>query len=363
MTLTLTLTGCFGKKDKQPESMAPQKVQVAEAQTDSVVLYKNLPGTIQSATVTNVVARVSGKLLTKNFKDGQYVNKGAVLYTIESTVYRNAVQRAEADLASALSQQEFYTRQLAAMRKALEADAISKIQVAQAENNLRQAQASVREAQAAISTARQNLSYCTVRAESSGYISESLVDPGNFVNGEGAAVTLATIYDNNNLKAVFSVSDTDYEQIIGHKGVAGDKLYRNVPLTFRDTLNYHYTADLYYVSPNVSETTSSVELSGKLTNRDNELKNGMYVSVSLPYGVSPHAILVKDAALGSDQLGYYLYTVDAHNKVHHTPVTVGSVYQDSLRIVTSGINPGDRYVTKALLKVRSGETIDPVLTK
>ncbi len=356
------LASCSGKK-KHDEAAAAPKIQVAEATTDSIVLYKKLPGVIQSASVTNVVARVNGKILTQNFKGGQKVNKGDVLYTIESTTYADAVERAQASLSTAKSQQEYYTTQLAAMRRALEADAVSKMQVAQAESNLRQAEASVRDAQAALSTARENLSYCTVRASSGGYISESVLDPGNYVNGEGAAVTLATIYDNDDLQATFSVSDAEYEQLIGRQGGLTDRLYRDVPLSFRDSLRNRYTTDLYYVSPSVSEATASLTLIGTLTNRDNELKNGMYVSVSLPYGVEPHAILVKDASLGSDQLGYYLYTVDDQNRVHHTPVKVGSLYNDSLRVVTSGIAPGQRYVTKALLKVHSGETIDPILTK
>lgn len=361
-TILFVLTGC-SKKHSVEQSTEPAAVHVAEATTDSVVLYKKLPGIIESVTTTKVVARVNGKILTQNFTAGQYVRQGQVLYSIESTTYRDAVTQAEASLASAKSQQEYYTQQLAAMRKALEADAVSKMQVVQAESNLRQAEASVRQAQATLSTARDNLSHCTVRAPSSGMISESLIDAGNYVNGEGASVTLATIYDNTNMQATFSLSDTEYEQLIGNTGGITSQLYRNVPLSFRDSLTTAYTANLYYVSPSVDESTSSLRLIGKLTNKNNELRNGMYVSVSLPYGAMPHAVLVKDAALSSDQLGYYLYTVDADNTVHHTPVKVGELYQDSLRIVLSGISPSERYVTKALLKVRSGEKIKPVLTK
>ncbi len=362
-SLCILLTACSKNKNNSADSSAPAEVQVAEATTDSVVLYKSLPGIINSANEVAVVGRVNGKILTQNFTGGDYVTKGQTLYTIESTTYSNEVERAEASLASARSQFDYYTTQLAAMRRALEADAVSKMQVEQAESNMLQAQAAIKEAQASLSTARQNLGYCTVTAPMSGYISESLVDPGNYIGGEGAAVTLTTIYDNTNLQATFSLSDSEYESLIAKTGGISDSLYRNVPLTFRNKLKNDYFTNLYYVSPSVDETTATVQLIGTLTNRDNELKNGMYVSVSLPYGVSPHAILVKDASLGSDQLGYYLYTVGDDNKVTQTPVEVGDIYQDSLRIITSGITPGEKYVTKALLKVRNGQTIKPVLTK
>ena len=363
MSVCICLASCSKDKNNNVGSTAPAEVQVAEAVTDSVVLYKSLPGIINSANEVDVVARVNGRILTQNFTGGDYVTKGQTLYTIESTTYRDAVERAEASLASATSQHDYYTKQLAAMRRALEADAVSKMQVEQAESNVLQAQAAIKEARASLSTARENLSHCTVTAPMSGYISASLIDAGNYVSGEGAAVTLTTIYDNTNLQATFSLSDTEYEALIAGTGGIGDSLYRNVPLTFRNKLNNDYTANLYYASPSVDQATATVQLIGTLTNRDNELKNGMYVSVSLPYGVSPHAILVKDAALGSDQLGYYLFTVDADNKVHQTTVEAGELYQDSLRIITSGIKPGEKYVTKALLKVRSGETIKPILTK
>ena len=362
LTLCVALGSCSKKKDNE-ESSAPRSVQVAEAVTDSVVLYKTLPGMITTASETNVVARVNGNIIAQHFTGGQYVKKGQVLYTIESDTYRDAVQQAEAALASARSQYDYYSQQLTAMERALEANAVSKMQVVQAQSSKDQAAASIKTAQAALSTARTNLSHCTVTAPSSGYISEGIIDAGNYVSGEAEAVTLATIYDNSDLQARFSISDTEYETLMGQTGGLTDSLYRNVPLTFRDSLKNNYTTNLFYESPSVDESTASLNLIGTVTNRDNELKNGMYVSVSLPYGVEPHAILVKDASLGSDQLGYYLFTVDDNDEVHQTPVQVGDLYHDSLRIVNSGIRAGQKYVTKALLNVRSGEKVKPVLTK
>jgi multidrug efflux pump subunit AcrA (membrane-fusion protein) len=101
-------------------------------------------------------------------------------------------------------------------------------------------------------------------------------------------------------------------------------------------------------------------LKGKVKNIDNELKDGMYVTVSLPYGKMPKAILVKDASIGTDQLGNYLYLVNDSNKVVYAPIEVGEIFRDSLRVVTKGVKAGDRYVTKALLTVRAGETVKPV---
>ena len=88
-----------------------------------------------------------------------------------------------------------------------------------------------------------------------------------------------------------------------------------------------------------------------------------YITVNLPYGTEKNAILVKDAAVSTDQQGKYLYVVNDSNKVVYTPITVGDIYQDSLRIVTGGITPQSRYVTSALLKVRDGMEVKPVMNK
>ena len=89
----------------------------------------------------------------------------------------------------------------------------------------------------------------------------------------------------------------------------------------------------------------------------------MYATVMLPYAIDPKAIVIKDASIGTDQLGKYVYVVNDSNRVVYTPIKVGELYQDSLRIVNDGLAPTDRYVTKALLKVRDGMEIKPVETK
>lgn len=361
MLLSPLMQGCH-KSGTSDNDRIPD-IEVAEAVTDSVVLYQTFPGVLGAATVAEVVGRVNGQILAVHFKSGSLVKKGQLLYTIESQSYKDEVARAESALATAKSEYEYYTRQYEAMSKALEADAVSKMEVLEAQSNMEQARASIKSAEASLSTARLNLGYCQVTAPVTGFISSSQLDPGNFVNGAASPVTLATIYDNDNLIATFSLSDSQYQELVGNNGGINGPLYRDVPLTFRDKQPGKYKVSLYYQAPTVDTSTGTVVLKGTLDHVGPELKNGMYVTVSLPYGRNPKAILVKDAAIQTDQLGQYLYTVNDSNRVVHSSVTVGGLYQDSLRIINSGISPGQRYVTKALLTVREGEKINPILTR
>lgn len=357
----LPLTSCK-HKEKQEINTIPS-IDVAEAVIDSVVLYKTYPGYLASDNSADVMALVDGLVLTQNFSGGQVVNKGDVLFTIDPTLYKDAVDRAEAQLASAISTRDYAQSHYAAVKKALEADAVSKMEVLNAESAYEQAEADIKNCRAALHTAQTNLGYCSVRAPLSGYISDAYIGGGSYVNGSGSPVKMARIFENKVFKAVFEIEDSQFESMVGRDGGIGNKLYRSVPLHFRDPLLYGYEADLVYEAPSVVQNTGTIQLKGMVKNKNGELKDGMYLTISLPYGENPQAILVKDASIGTDQLGKYLYTVNDSNKVVYTPIEVGDVYKDSLRLVTKGIKPGTRYVTKALLTVRPGEEIKPNLTK
>lgn len=359
---TAVMTGaCHRSKEKESDTVPA--INVAEAQTDSIVLHKDYPGYLEAHNKADVVGEVSGRLLTQNFKSGSYVNKGQVLFTIESTKYRDAVEQAQASLTTAKSQRDYYSTQSAAMQKAYEQDAVSKMELLQSQSSLRQAEASIRNAQAALENAQTMLAKCTVRAPISGYITLNAISAGNYVNGEGNPQTLATIYDNSVFDATFSIEDDQYRTLLGTDKGSSGALYRNIPLKFQTTMPHKYTADLYYVAPSVNTSTGSLQLVGSVNNINNELKDGMYVTVSLPYGTDAKAVVVNDAALSTDQLGKYLYVVNDSDKVVYTPVTVGPLYKDSLRVIEKGIKAGDRYVTEALLTVRNGMKIKPVLRK
>lgn len=350
------LAGC-GHKDKKNTAEEIPSVQVAAPETDSITLVKTYPGTLTACDWADVVGRVDGTILKQFFEDGQYVAKGAPLYSIESVKYVDAVRQAKASLETAKSQYEYYSQQYKAMQKALESDAVSKMDVIQAEANMRQAQAAIMNATADLSIANTNLGYCTVKAPISGYVTAGDLKLGAYLS-QGAV--LCKIVNNSSLSAEFQVEDGQYEKMIGLEGGLGNKVYRDIPLEFNTALPHRYTADLTFESPSVNTNTGTLLLKGEVKNPYNELKDGMYVTVSLPYGFDPHAILVKDASLQTDQLGKYLYTVNDSNKVVYTPVKVGALYRDSLRVVESGLKPGQVYVTKALMAVRPGMEVKPI---
>ena len=360
LSLAFALSGCKKEKKTGDEDMV-RPVEVAEAFTDSVVLYNKYPGYLLAEYYAEVVGLVNGRLETMNYSSGQYVNKGQVLFTIDPTLYLDALHRAEATLKSNESNLEYSKSHYEAVLKALEDNAVSKMEVLQAESDYNQAVASVNDSKAALHTAQVNYGYCTVKAPISGYITNNKLSIGNYITGADSPVTLAEIYDHTHLYAQFEVEDSRYEKMTAGQKTVDDVLYKNVPLEFQEPLKNTYTCDLTYIAPSVDRSTGTLTLQGKITNIDNELKNGMYVTVSLPYGENPKAVLVKDASIATDQIGKYMYVVNDSNVIVKRRLETGELYQDSLRVIDKGIQPGDKYITKALLTVRAGEKVKPIL--
>ena len=350
-------------KDKSQGMQEARDIDVAEVTVDSVVLHKTYPGYLSSGSSVDVTAQVDGILLKKYYDAGGMVKKGQILFQVDPTLYQDAVQRAEAALTSAISQRDYAKTRYAAVQKAFEAEAVSKMEVLSAESTLRQAEANIKDCQASLHTAQTQLGYCTMRATMNGNITDATIGEGNYVNGADDPIVLAHIFDNSTMSAAFEIEDAQYERMVGRTTGINDPIYKNIPLNFRDNLLHTYTGKLSYEAPDVNLKTGTILLKCDINNPYNELKEGMYVTINLPYGVDPKAVLVKDASIGTDQLGKYVYVVNDSNKVVYTPIKVGEVYHDSLRIVESGLKAGDRYVTKALLTVRNGEVINQKLTK
>lgn len=361
LTAALVFGAGCKKDDKKDMEMPPMEVSVAEVQSDSVMVYKEYPGRLYATSVVEVACRVDGTLLTKTYTDGAVVKKGQLLFTIDDTQYRNAVQQMEGQLENAISANAYNEKQYEAMKRAIEADAVSQMELLQSKSAYEEGLASIKTARANLQTARTNLGYCRITAPITGRITKANFQPGQEINGSASPVTLATMYQNETFYAEFFVEDATFYQIAGDNASEVKPGFETIPIKFSEPLKHDYIGKFHYVAPDVSASTGTMLMQAEILNDYDELRDGMYVTVSLPYLNEPHAILVEEAAVGTDQQGKYVYVVNEDNKVVYTPIKIGEVTSDHRRIVTSGLKPGQKYVTKALLKVKNGTTVKPVL--
>ena len=337
------LAGCGNKKETSHAMPVPE-ISVARPSVQDITLTKNYPGYLTSEKTVDLVGRVSGTLQTIAYAPGSRVRQGQVLFQIEPTVYQDNVRQAEAALNTARANLEYAQSNYARMQEAAKTDVATSL-------------AAVSNAEAALNTARTNLSYCTVRAPFNGTISRNLADAGSYINGSVQPVTLATVYKDDHLYSYFNVADNQWLAMLLQQG---DSIPKQVNVSLGKDGILNYPAQLDYLSPNVDLNTGTLNIRARLDNPKGILKSGLYVSITLPYGKQKNAILIPDASIGTDQLGKYVYVVNDSDIVHYRHIETGQLIGDSLRQIKQGLSPQERYVTKALMKVRNGMRINPV---
>lgn len=355
------LTGCKEKKDTGAmKGMPTLAISVAKPIVKDITLTKDYPGYLTTEKTVNLVARVNGTLQAVSYTPGGRVKKGQLLFVIEPTLYNDKVAQAEAELKTAQAQLEYARNNYSRMKEAVKSDAVSQIQVLQSESSVTEGVAAVRNAEAALSTARTNLGYCYVRAPFDGTISKSTVDVGSYVGGSLQPVTLATIYKDDQMYAYFNVADNQWLEMSMNNQQPTKDLPKKIMVQLGKEGTESYPATLDYLSPNVDLNTGTLMVRANFDNPQGVLKSGLYVSITLPYGEADHAILVKEASIGTDQLGKFLYAVNDSDIVHYRHIEIGQLINDTLRQVLGGLSPQERYVTEALMKVRDGMKIKPI---
>ena len=355
------LTGCKEKKDAGAmKGMPTLAISVAKPIVKDITLTKDYPGYLTTEKTVNLVARVNGTLQSVSYAPGGRVKKGQLLFVIEPTLYNDKVAQAEAELKTAQAQLEYARNNYSRMKEAVKSDAVSQIQVLQSESSVTEGVAAVSNAEAALSTARTNLGYCYVRAPFDGTISKSTVDIGSYVGGSLQPVTLSTIYKDDQMYAYFNVADNQWLEMSMNNQQPTKDLPKKIMVQLGKEGTESYPATLDYLSPNVDLNTGTLMVRANFDNPQGVLKSGLYVSITLPYGEADHAILVKEASIGTDQLGKFLYAVNDSDIVHYRHIEIGQLINDTLRQVLGGLSPQERYVTEALMKVRDGMKIKPI---
>ena len=357
----LLLSGC-GKKEASAK-MEALPVEVSKPIVRNVTLTRDYPGYLTSETSVDIVGRVNGTLLAKKYPSGQPVKKGQILFIVDPTLYENAVKQAKANLQNAKANLVYAKSNYERMKEAVKSDAVSRIQFVQAETSVESCEAEVSNAEAALKTAQTNLSYCYIKSPIDGVADLAEFSDGAYISGEGNPVKLTTVYKNDKLYSYFDISDNQYLafELLRSADTKIPEKEHSVMLRVGTDGSKTWQGKLNYLSPNFSLTTGTMRLRAELDNPDGILKPGLYVSVTLPYATADKAILVDNASIGTDQLGKYLYVVNDSNVVNLRHVEIGQLVDGDMRMVTSGLSPDERYVTKALMKVRQGMKVEPIM--
>jgi RND family efflux transporter MFP subunit len=339
-------------------------VTVSEPIAKRVTQWDEYSGRFEALAIVDVRARVSGFVDKLHFKDGQWVNAGDPLFTIDRRPYEIAVESATADVARNKAQVE-----LADLQVTRGASLIASRTITEQENDTRKstlavARAQLKAAEAALHNAQLNLEWTEVTAPLSGRISDRKVDPGNLIQGgQQGATLLATIVSTDPIYFLFDVSESDflrYQRLYlrGERAQAGSS---TIPVRIRlaDETDWKRTGKIDFVDNILSPRSGTIRTRAIIENKDGLLKPGVFGRVQL-YGGEYDALLIPDAAVVSDQAHKIIFVIGKDNKVEGRPVTLGPIV-DGLRVIRDGLKPEDKVVLDGLANpmVRPGAQVAP----
>ena len=354
----LTITACHKKSESTPNGTA-LPIEVATPIVKEVTLTREYPGYLKADATIPIMGRVNGSIIKRNFIEGCRVKKGELLFVIEPTLYENAVAQAQASLQTAIAEQEYARSNYERMQVAINSNAVSEIELLQAKSRIESCNAAVANAKAALKTAQTKLGYCYIEAPDDGRVGLTKQPTGAYIAGEMSPVELCQLYKDDLMYAFFNIPDIQWFR----KALAtnGSIDQTNITFTLGEGNIIKRDATIDYLAPNVNTGTGTLQIRAELPNSDGVLKSGSYISIIMPYDKIDNALLIRDASIGTDQTGKFIYVVNTQNEVEYRRIEIGSIIDDTMRLVTSGLEPEERYVTKALLKVRNGMPIMPIM--
>jgi multidrug efflux system membrane fusion protein len=387
--LTLICSTAFalcGCKQQAAPSMAAAgppvvPVSVAKASQEAVPTELRVVGTADAYSMVQVKSQIAGELVKVNFKEGQNVQKGDLLFRIDDRPYRDALNQAEAaierDRAQVAQNQAMLARDNANVKVAQseaerqsqlnqsgltprstydQAQATADVNRASAratQAGIESAQAALKSDEAAVANAKLNLSYCDIHAPLSGRTGNLLVHEGNLVKVND--VPLVVINQVQPIFVNFSVPEQHLNAI--RRLNAAHPLA--VQVFSQDAPGRIASGHLVVIDNAVDTTTGTIHLKAEFANTDGMLWPGQFVTVVLTLETNPNAIVIPSEAVQAGQRGQFVYVVKADNSVEIRPITVASS-SGNRTVVASGVAAGDTVVTDGQLRLFPGATVKAV---
>jgi membrane fusion protein, multidrug efflux system len=339
------------------ETPPPPVVQVV---VDTVIAEPYQPrstyvGRLQAEEDVTIRARVTGYLQSREFREGETVKAGQVLYTIDASEFEAALARARADLAAARASLANAERNYQRGSELLPKGAISEAEMDDLTARKLDAQARIEAANAQVTSAEVNLGYAVIKAPITGRIGRSRVSPGDLVGpNTGDLTTLVSI---DPIQALFQVSEATYVATVGeHIGeeLTPDTLRSiEVTLELADGVAYPEVGRIDYFANRIDATTGTLEARARIPNPQAILVPGQYVRVILQDTNLLEGLFLPQAAVQADQQGSFVLLVNGSNIVERRNVILGDRF-DELVLVHQGVEEGDRVVVRGLQQVRPG---------
>ncbi|OPA71779.1 efflux transporter periplasmic adaptor subunit [Campylobacter pinnipediorum subsp. caledonicus] len=359
--VTIFIAGCFdfnflktekskNTQNKKPQ-MPPATVNVIVAKKADNKMIFEYPAKLESLQEVIVTPKVSGTIIKQNFKAGDKVKQGDVLFIVEPDKFEAVYDIANAAIIQAESAYKNAKSEMERVKRLFSQNAISQKEYDNALAKLEVASASIASAKANAKAAKLDLSYTKIKAPFSGVVSENLVDVGSFV--AAGNTKLVKLSDIDTINARFYISDVaNLKRINNLTNKNWVQLDSNATLI---TNNGNVKGSLNFIDNTVDENTGSVLAKAEFKNENLQLLAGSFAKISLDGLIQKNSFLLPQIAIKQDVVSPYVL-VAKDNKVTKKPIQI--IFETSENaIINSGLEEGDQIIINNFNKIGIGATV------
>lgn len=353
--LLVLVAGCHAS-NAGPEQAAPPapSVSVAKVEVQSIHDWQEFTGRLQAVKSVEVRPRVSGYVESVEFDEGRRVAAGTTLFQIDARPFQAEVERLTAERQRARAELELATTNQERAARLLAENAISREEFDSLTTGKSIAAAELAAVEAALQTARLDLEFTTVKAPIDGRVSNALVTAGNLVD---SSTLLTTLVSDDPIYAYFHADEHSYLEYVDGQDPSAARSAR-VHVGLINEVGYPHEGKLDFLDNQVNPASGTIRGRAVLDNADGRFTPGLFVRLKL---VSPEVrsvALIDDRAIGTDLDKKYVLVLDDQNIAQYRGVETGPLV-DNLRVVTNGLEAGDRVIVNGLQRVRPGVAVAP----
>src|SRR6266404_3184568 len=360
LTIIAAMVFLAGCKKEPPAAPRPPTVEILEVHPQDVPIYHEWIGTLDGLVNAQIRAQVAGYLLKQNYREGDMVKKGDLLFEIDPRPFQAALDQAKGLLAQAEAQQDKTALDVKRFTPLAKVNAISQEELDDAIHASLAAKAGVLSAKATVEQAELNLGFTKILSPIDGIAGIARAQIGDLVGPSTGELTTVSTLDP--IKLYYSVTEQAY---INFTKLFSDETVRNerarqleLQLIFADGSVYPREGRIYAVDRQINPATGALRVAALFPNPGNALRPGQFARVRVKFDTRKGALLVPQRAVSELQGAYQVAIVGSQNKVHMQPVKVGERTRSEW-IIEDGLKPGDRVVVEGLQKVREGTAVNP----
>ena len=338
-----------------PSGPPAMPVPVTSVTKKTIPVYLEYSARTESIREVSLQAKVAGYIQSQPIADGADVKEGELIYKIDERDYRAALDQAKAQAQRNVAALNYAKSNFNRGDELVKTGFLAKDNYDQRASTLGQSEASVAMDSASVRSAEINLAYTDIRAPFAGRLGRNRAPVGTLVGGSG--FTLNTLVQLDPLYVTFNPSERDLGIIQTARN--GGEVVAKVSLP--DDPSVGYSGELTFIDNGVDRTTGTITARATVPNPKFTLLPGQYVRVRLHVRDEPNALLVPQTALGSSQLGKYVYVVGPDNKAEQKIVSLGATDGDSVAV--TGLAETDQVITGNLQKIGPGSPVMPLPPK